>query len=69
MGLGGGFLEPKLVGECIWLITGLANDLMYLVVRSHRAMLVDTGMGIGKLADVVKGLIGLPVVVVNTRGS
>ena len=69
MGLGGGLLEPKLVGECIWLITGLANDLMCLVVGSHRAMLVDTGMGIGKLASVVKGLTGLPVVVFNTRGN
>jgi len=30
MGLGGGFLEPKLVGKCIGLITGLAvRNLQY----------------------------------------
>ena len=50
------------------MITGLANDLMCLIVGSHRAMLVDTSMGIGKLASVVKGLAGLPVVV-NMRGN
>jgi hydroxyacylglutathione hydrolase len=62
------YFTTKLVGENIWSIDGPANDLMYLVVGSKKAMLVDTGMGIGDLAQVVKSLTSLPVMVVNTHG-
>jgi glyoxylase-like metal-dependent hydrolase (beta-lactamase superfamily II) len=62
------FFTTKLIGERIWSIDGPANDLMYLVVGSQKAMLVDTGMGIGDLAGVVNDLTSLPVMVVNTHG-
>lgn len=41
--------------------------LMYLVVGSERAVLVDTGTGIGKLEEVVAALTDLPVEVINTH--
>ena len=58
----------KLVGEKIWSIDGPANDLMYLVLGAKKAMLVDTGMGIGDLSRVITGLTPLPVMVINTHG-
>ena len=64
----GDFFATKLIGENIWSIDGPSNDLMHLVVGSQKAMLVDTGMGIGDLAGVVKSLTSLPVMVVNTHG-
>ncbi len=60
--------STRLVGENIWSIDGPANDLMYLVTGGDRAMLVDTGMGIGNLAGVVRTLTKLPFTVVNTHG-
>jgi glyoxylase-like metal-dependent hydrolase (beta-lactamase superfamily II) len=62
------FFTTRLIGENVWSIDGPANDLMYLVVGSRKAMLVDTGMGIGDLAWVVRRLTSLPVMVVNTHG-
>ena len=46
----------ELIGDRIWLIRGLANDLMYLVAGTERALLIDTGMGFGDLAGFVKNL-------------
>jgi hydroxyacylglutathione hydrolase len=62
------YFSTELIRDHIWLIRGLANDLMYLVVGSERAMLVDTGMGFGSLAEVVRSLTPLPLIVVNTHG-
>jgi hydroxyacylglutathione hydrolase len=62
------FFKTRLIGDKIWSIDGPSNDLMYLVVGSEKAMLVDTGMGIGDLALVVRNLTSLPVIVVNTHG-
>jgi hydroxyacylglutathione hydrolase len=62
------YFITKLVGENIWSIDGPANDLMYLVIGNKKAMLVDTGMGIGDLAGLVRSLTHLPVIVVNTHG-
>lgn len=41
--------------------------LMYLVVGTERAVLIDTGTGIGKLEEVVAELTDLPVEVINTH--
>jgi hydroxyacylglutathione hydrolase len=62
------YFKTQSVAERIWSIAGPANDLMYLIAGNKSAMLVDTGMGIGNLAGVVKGLTNLPVIVVNTHG-
>jgi hydroxyacylglutathione hydrolase len=56
------------VGKGIWSIAGVANEQMYLVTGTEKAMLVDTGMGIGDLASVVSELTILPIIIVNTHG-
>jgi hydroxyacylglutathione hydrolase len=61
-------LKPKLLLKGLWSIDGPANDLMYLVTGTCRAMLVDTGMGLGNLAALVRELTDLPLIVVNTHG-
>lgn len=43
------------------------ETVMYLIEGSQRALLFDTGMGIGDLQSVVKKLTPLPVVVVNSH--
>lgn len=41
--------------------------LMYLVIGTERAALIDTGTGIGRLDEVVAALTDLPVQVINTH--
>jgi len=62
------FFRKSKVSDQIWAIPGGANDLMYLVVGSDCALLVDTGMGIGDLSIFVRGMTDLPLMVVNTHG-
>lgn len=62
------FYKTRLIGDRIWSIDGCANDLMYLVIGKQKAMLVDTGMGIGNLSEVIKEMTDLPLIVVNTHG-
>ncbi len=62
------FFTKKLIAANSWAISGAANDLMYLIVGKSRAMLVDTGMGIGNLAEFIRELTVLPLIVVNTHG-
>jgi hydroxyacylglutathione hydrolase len=57
-----------LVGEKVWRIDDHGSDNMYLVEGAQKALLVDTGLGLAKLADFVKTLTKLPVIVVNTHG-
>lgn len=52
----------------VWIIKGEFNELMYLVEGTEKAMLIDTGMGIGNLKEFVEGLTSLPIIVVNTHG-
>ena len=40
----------------------------YLVLGEKRALLVDTGMGVGSIREVVDRLTALPVTVINTHG-
>jgi glyoxylase-like metal-dependent hydrolase (beta-lactamase superfamily II) len=41
--------------------------ISYLVIGSKRSLLFDTGMGIGKISDVVTGLTKLPITVLNSH--
>ena len=60
--------NAKLVGKKIWAIGGPANDLMYLVEGTKKALLIDTGVGVGNLCEFLRTLTCLPVTVVNTHG-
>lgn len=64
----GEFFKTERIAEDIWSISGPANDQMYLVLGREKAMLVDTGMGVGDLAGLVRSLTDLPIIVVNTHG-
>ncbi len=56
------------VADKVWRIDEHGNDNLYLVEGTKQAMLIDTGLGAGRLADFVKTLTTLPIVVVNTHG-
>lgn len=43
------------------------ETISYLILGDKRAMLFDTGMGIGNLRSVVAGLTSLPIVVLNSH--
>ncbi|MCD8127278.1 MAG: MBL fold metallo-hydrolase [Clostridiales bacterium] len=68
---------PPMQKEVTW--TDLGNGIynfssppvgfqQYLVLGDKRALLVDTGMGIGSLKNAVEQITDLPVTVINTHG-
>lgn len=62
-----GYTIQRITKE-IYAIDEFGTDLMYLVTGQEKAMLVDTGAGIGKLKDTVSRLTDKPVFIVNTHG-
>ncbi len=62
------WLKADKVAEGVWRIDDHKSDNMYLVEGSDKALLIDTGLGVAKLADFVKTLTSKPVTVVNTHG-
>jgi hydroxyacylglutathione hydrolase len=62
------WLKATKVAAQVWRIDDHGGDNMYLVEGKSRALLIDTGLGVARLADFVKTLTALPVVVVNTHG-
>ncbi len=49
-------------------IFGVTGEIMYLCVGTHTAVLIDTGVGIGDLAGLVRSLTDKPVTVLLTHG-
>jgi glyoxylase-like metal-dependent hydrolase (beta-lactamase superfamily II) len=64
----GSWLTATRVADQVWRIDDHGGDNMYLVEGKSRALLIDTGLGVAKLADFVRTLTALPVVVVDTHG-
>jgi hydroxyacylglutathione hydrolase len=64
----GPWFTSKEVAPGVLRIEDHGSDNMYLVLGESKALLVDTGLGVGRLAAFVKTLTPLPVVVVNTHG-
>jgi hydroxyacylglutathione hydrolase len=64
----GPWFTSKEVAPGVLRIDDHGSDNMYLVLGKSKALLVDTGLGVGRLADFVRTLTTLPVVVVNTHG-
>lgn len=58
----------QLVAQNIYALDEFGVDIIYLVEGAKRAMLVDTGAGLGRLKETVKELTDKPVFVVNTHG-
>ncbi|MBN2352687.1 MAG: MBL fold metallo-hydrolase [Spirochaetales bacterium] len=51
-----------------WLINDHGRSLIYLAAGNERALLIDTGWGVGDLSSLVASLTPLPLVVANTHG-
>ncbi len=56
------------VAEKVWAIDDHGSDKMYLIEGKDKALLVDTGLGVGDLAKCVREITKLPLTVVNTHG-
>lgn len=53
--------------EKIWEINDNGQDTIYLIEGKEKALLIDTGWGIGNLFELVSTLTRLPLLVVNTH--
>ena len=56
-------LEPDL-----YAFTAPMEEQIYLLLGNKEAVLIDTGMGIGSLANEVRKITNLPIVVIDTHG-
>jgi hydroxyacylglutathione hydrolase len=54
--------------EQTWAINDHGHSLIYLLAGRERALLIDTGWGVGDLPALVSSLTPLPLTVVNTHG-
>ena len=55
------------VSKDVWAIDEFGIDIMYLIIGTERALLIDTGIGIGNIRAVVETMTDLPYDVVNTH--
>ncbi|MCM8711527.1 MBL fold metallo-hydrolase [Clostridium sp. SYSU_GA19001] len=62
------YFKSEKISERITRITGLTGELMYLVEGKNKAVLIDTGTGIGNLKKYVEKLTQKPVIVLLTHG-
>jgi glyoxylase-like metal-dependent hydrolase (beta-lactamase superfamily II) len=62
------WLKVRKMDGNVWAIDDNGQDTMYLVEGKTKALLIDTGLGIGDLPELVASLTSLPVIVVNTHG-
>lgn len=61
-----GYLAQQ-VSNDVWAIDEFGIALAYLIIGSEKALLIDTGIGLGHLDEAVKRLTSLPVMVVNSH--
>lgn len=60
--------STKKVGEGIYAITAVMGEQIYLVLGEENALIIDTGLGIGSLREVIVSITELPLLVINTHG-
>jgi glyoxylase-like metal-dependent hydrolase (beta-lactamase superfamily II) len=63
-----GWFTTKQLDTQTWVIDDRGQDLIYLVCGEERALLIDTGWGVGDLPALAASLSPLPLTVVNTHG-
>jgi glyoxylase-like metal-dependent hydrolase (beta-lactamase superfamily II) len=61
------WFQTRKLTDDVWAIDDNGGSMIYLVCGSERALLIDTGWGIGDLPGLVRSLTPLPVTVVNTH--
>jgi hydroxyacylglutathione hydrolase len=64
----GQWLTAKYIKDGIWRISDNGQDNMYLVIGSEKALVIDTGFGVENLAEFIKQITPLPVIVAVTHG-
>ena len=57
----------KEIASKVWLISDNGVNL-YLIEGEKKALLIDTGWGIGNLSELVSNITSLPLTVINTHG-
>lgn len=62
-----GWFAVRDYGSGVYLISEPGHVNSYLIVGSERALLFDTGLGIGDISQVVRRITALPLVVVNSH--
>lgn len=62
------FFKSEKISESVTRIFGSTGELMYLVEGSNKAVLIDTGTGVGNLNEYVKKLTHKPLIVILTHG-
>lgn len=62
------FFTAEKIEEHVTRITDITGVFVYLVTGSKKALLIDTGCGIGDLKSYVRSLTELPLIVVCTHG-
>lgn len=62
------FYRSKQIDKGVTRIFGAGNELMYLVEGTEKAVLIDTGTGVGNIREYVEGLTKLPITVILTHG-
>lgn len=60
--------DVKQISDHIWTITEVDSVILYLIVGSEKALLIDTGYGYGDLKSIIKGITDLPLMIVLTHG-
>lgn len=61
-------LKYRKLSSAITVIEGITGELMYVVEGSDRALLIDTGVGLGSLKETVSSVTDKPVTVLLTHG-
>ncbi len=63
-----GFFTNEKISGRVTRIFGITGEIMYLVEGDEKAVLIDTGVGVGRLDEYVKTLTDKPITVLLTHG-
>lgn len=61
------FFSAEQIGTGVIRITGAGNELMYLIIGSKSAALIDAGSGVGNIREFVESLTKIPIIVILTH--
>lgn len=62
------FFTNEKISERLTRIFGITGEIMYLAEGDEKAVLIDTGVGVGRLDEYVKTLTDKPITVLLTHG-
>lgn len=62
------YYQPEKINENMTVLRSLCGELLYLIEGEEKAVLIDTGEGVGHLRDVVESLTDKPLTVLISHG-